>query len=53
MRRINDDRPAAVLDSPERVDFGREQVLGPPDRMIRGKRSKLKHPRGKALSSGV
>ena len=32
---------AAVLDAPERVDLGREQVLGPPDRMIRRKRSKL------------
>ena len=27
--------PAAVLDAPERVDLGREQVLGPPDRVVR------------------
>ena len=31
-----------MLDAPERVDLRREQVLGPPDRMIRRKRSKLK-----------
>ena len=41
LRRVDDHGAAAVLDAPERVDLGREQVLGPPDRMIRRKRPKL------------
>ncbi len=33
-RRVDDHGAAAVLDAPERVDLGREQVPGPPDGML-------------------
>ena len=34
--RVDHDGAAAVLDAPERVDVGGEQVLGPPDRVVLG-----------------
>ena len=37
LRRVDHDRAAAVLDAPERMDLGGQQVLGPPDRMVSGK----------------
>ena len=36
--RVEDDRPAAVLDPPERVGVRVEVVLGPPDRVLGGER---------------
>ena len=37
LRRVDEHRPAAVLDAPERVDLGGEQVLRSPDRDAREK----------------
>ena len=54
MRGIDDHGAAAVLDAPERVDLGGEQVLGPPDRMIREKEAEAGiPPRGKSPSSSA
>ena len=44
---VDDDRAAAVLDSPERMDVGREQVLGTPDRMVLGQGPELVSGSGK------
>ena len=38
-----------MLDSPERVEIGSEQVLGPPDRMILRERTELVFLLGKDL----
>ena len=50
-RRVDDDGAAAVLDAPERMALGRQQVLGPPDRMLVGEGPELElRPRGRSPS---
>ena len=39
--RVDHHGAAAVLDAPERVGVGREQVLGPPDRVLLGQGPQL------------
>ena len=39
--RVDDDGAAAVLDAPERIDVGVQQVLGPPDRVLLGEGPEL------------
>ena len=47
--RVDHDGPAAVLDAPERVDVGDEQVLGPPDRVVLGQGVELELRLGEEL----
>ncbi len=47
--RVDRHGPAAVLDAPERVDLGRQEMPGPPDRVLRRQRPERELGRGEDL----